>query len=1547
MRRENVEVRAIDSGASEVFLNCIRRRIVELAGCELVRLNIADAHATNKSVYLHELGHMYNGGAWAAAGDNGGRAIAWLYFAELIEGGTGCAIHELYADAIMVATQSTATPTYYNGCSETGSSPSAATLTMMGSVLKNEIPSWFNGNYTFADGDPVPYDTSTLNDYSHSYDLEQFWTDLFDIPTWQFAAVAALRDAFGGYCRNSYASFAASDSSYLRNPWRAGGCTPHAPTVSLDTAGVVTWTAPPYDGGRAITQYVVEWKDYGQSYHRSRRAVVTAGSALTYTTVSTSAGSGVRVAAQSLFGVGTFSEASQPPVVPGKPAVSAVIAGDGELTVQWSAPASSGGADITSYDVRSILTSAMDKADANWDEVIGAWTEDALESTITSLTNGKSYDVEVRAVNSAGDGGWSTSGMVGTPASADSTLSALSVDGARLSPTFMSDVTSYTASVGYTVTQITVTASENDAGAAATLESPADSDPVTSGFQVNLSEGPNDITIKVTAENGSTSTYTVTVTRKEQVTSLTPAASDPGAPFPSEADYTLTFQGAWTSAVTPDGVPGGAHFSRLVGAVHNAGVSFLASGATASPGVESMAEEGTIGTLQSEVQTAIDAATALSVFQGSTDTGGVKAPQTLNPTLSSAHPRVTLVTMVAPSPDWFVGVSGLPLLNASGRWLRSHSVSLYPWDAGTEGGTDFSRSNAATSPPENIASIRGTGKFSTDAIASLSFELDHVTTTRSVAENTPAGTSLGAPITAVATSGSVTYSLGGADSSSFQIASSSGQLRTMAALDFETKNSCEVTVTDSSSSVDTVVTIDVTNRDERPTLTLLPRQPQVAAALTATLTDPDIIQTAAWKWERSLSSSGGWELITGATSSSYTPAATDEGYYLRVTVTYTDGYSAGKSRSVVAENRVEPENTAPTFPTSSTTRELPENSRHRDPVGQPVRATDLEDSLLEHSLAGNDASSFTINNVSGQIRVAEGAQLDYETADTLNIIVKATDSRDAEASIDVTIEITDVNEQPDAMNDVAETDEDMSVTIDVLTNDFDPENRFDPANRSLTVQVRAEPGSGVVTVETDGRIKYTPDANFNGDDEFRYRVTDDGNLHDEASVKVTIVPINDAPVFPSATVSRSVVKTAAARDPVGAPVEAINVDTDDTLTYSLEGADALAFDIDDFGQITIAPGTILDITVKDMYEVTVVAIDEAGSSARADVTITLTDRPVNQPPVAVGGGGGGGGPTPSDLDFEWTVSRDIEELDSGHGTPTGMWSDGATLSLLENGDGADDAVYAYDLESGERVEDAEFALAEQNRAPRGLWSDGETVWVSDSGRDRLFAYDLASGRRDEERELELPRDNRDPRGIWSEGETMWVLDGRADALFAYDLETGELLGEYELASANSDPRGIWSDGVGVWVSDHGAKRLFAYRLPAAPDAPAAEDAEPGRAGARPRRGVRQALARQQQQPARHLVRRRGHVRRRRQRRQGLQLQHARRDRRAPHLAHAERRRDRRVRPGDGRLRRRRRRGRDADHRRGRGGAVRRDRRHRLAGCRPGHRGPPGRGRGRL
>jgi len=69
-----------------------------------------------------------------------------------------------------------------------------------------------------------------------------------------------------------------------------------------------------------------------------------------------------------------------------------------------------------------------------------------------------------------------------------------------------------------------------------------------------------------------------------------------------EVTYQVSFQGNWTTASTPGGVVGGAHFTTLIGAVHSRSVTFWSSGGTASPGVEGVAELGATGTFRSEVQ---------------------------------------------------------------------------------------------------------------------------------------------------------------------------------------------------------------------------------------------------------------------------------------------------------------------------------------------------------------------------------------------------------------------------------------------------------------------------------------------------------------------------------------------------------------------------------------------------------------------------------------------------------------------------------------------------------------------------------------------------------------------------------------------------------------------------------------------------------------------------------------------------------------------------------------------------------------------------------
>ncbi|MCF2870611.1 cadherin-like domain-containing protein [Octadecabacter sp. G9-8] len=103
-----------------------------------------------------------------------------------------------------------------------------------------------------------------------------------------------------------------------------------------------------------------------------------------------------------------------------------------------------------------------------------------------------------------------------------------------------------------------------------------------------------------------------------------------------------------------------------------------------------------------------------------------------------------------------------------------------------------------------------------------------------------------------------------------------------------------------------------------------------------------------------------------------------------------------------------------------------------------------------------------------------------------------------------TIDVAAVQDAPEAEDDVAETDEDTPVTIDVLDNDSDPDG--DP----LEVTEATSP-DGDVTINADGTITFDPAENFNGDTTITYTVEDPDGNSDTATVTVTVNPVNDAP----------------------------------------------------------------------------------------------------------------------------------------------------------------------------------------------------------------------------------------------------------------------------------------------------------------------------------------------------------------------------------------------------------------------------------------------------
>ena len=152
------------------------------------------------------------------------------------------------------------------------------------------------------------------------------------------------------------------------------------------------------------------------------------------------------------------------------------------------------------------------------------------------------------------------------------------------------------------------------------------------------------------------------------------------------ARYRITLDALWTAADFPTNFPNDAHFSPLVGTTHNEQVVFWeVDGQPATIGIESMAESGSTSNLSNEISAAESNGYSQGAFVGpDIDSGDGEASMEFD--VTTDYPLATFVSMVAPSPDWFVGVSGFSLLDDTGYWKSYEEISLKVYDAGTDRG---------------------------------------------------------------------------------------------------------------------------------------------------------------------------------------------------------------------------------------------------------------------------------------------------------------------------------------------------------------------------------------------------------------------------------------------------------------------------------------------------------------------------------------------------------------------------------------------------------------------------------------------------------------------------------------------------------------------------------------------------------------------------------------------------------------------------------------------------------------------------------------------
>lgn len=147
---------------------------------------------------------------------------------------------------------------------------------------------------------------------------------------------------------------------------------------------------------------------------------------------------------------------------------------------------------------------------------------------------------------------------------------------------------------------------------------------------------------------------------------------------------------------------------------------------------------------------------------------------------------------------------------------------------------------------------------------------------------------------------------------------------------------------------------------------------------------------------------------------------------------------------------------------------------------------------------------------------------------------------------------------------------------------------------------------------------------------------------------------------------------------------------------------------------------------------------------------------------------------------------------------TGIWSDGTTMWASRTG-AVGAFIEAYTISTGARDNDQRFALHGTQGVPRGIWSDGETMWVindapgSGSG-DRIYAYKMSDKSRDASKEFNTLNAalNNSPWDLWSDGETMWVSDTFRDKIYAYNMSTKARDVSKDFNSIPRHPNGIFA-----------------------------------------------------------------------------------------------------------------------------------------------------------
>lgn len=204
-------------------------------------------------------------------------------------------------------------------------------------------------------------------------------------------------------------------------------------------------------------------------------------------------------------------------------------------------------------------------------------------------------------------------------------------------------------------------------------------------------------------------------------------------PASAQATYQVTVRNFWSADEYPEGFPEDAHYSFIGGAVHDDTYSMWEFGAPPSTGIEDMAETGRIDILLfDEVApfVALGSVDSLIDVRVYTDpaVGEIPGELELEIIVTQEHPLVSMVSMLGPSPDWFVGIDGQTLQIGDNvvEWMESLIVPLPLYDGGSKSDVIPVMGGPDIIPPDPIGLVaydQATGTYQPSADEQIVGEL--------------------------------------------------------------------------------------------------------------------------------------------------------------------------------------------------------------------------------------------------------------------------------------------------------------------------------------------------------------------------------------------------------------------------------------------------------------------------------------------------------------------------------------------------------------------------------------------------------------------------------------------------------------------------------------------------------------------------------------------------------------------------------------------------------------------------------------------------------